>query len=146
PYLHDGSAPTLRDVITTKNPDDLPGFVSILTPTEIDQLVAFILQTDGDPPPRRLPFEPPDPGSSTTSSTPGGGTSTGGASSTTGTLDGSNTTSAPSVNDGDADDDGCSCRLARPTPSPARNAFVLLLTGLVAGGTWRRRLRRGSSS
>lgn len=146
PYLHDGSAPTLRDVITTKNPDDLHGFVSILTPTEIDQLVAYMLQIDGDPPPRRLPFEPPDPGSSTTSSTTGGGTSTGGASSTTGTLDGSNTTSAPSVNDGDADDDGCSCRLARPTPSPARNAFVLLLTGLVAGGTWRRRLRRGSSS
>src|SRR5690606_7174503 len=30
PYLHDGSAPTLRDVLTSKNPDDLHGFVSIL--------------------------------------------------------------------------------------------------------------------
>jgi DNA-binding beta-propeller fold protein YncE/mono/diheme cytochrome c family protein len=59
PYLHDGSAPTLRDVLTTTNPDDLHGYVSALSPQQIDQLVAYLLQIDGDPPVRRLPFDPP---------------------------------------------------------------------------------------
>ena len=31
PYLHDGSAPTLRDVLTTRNPSDLHGYVSSLS-------------------------------------------------------------------------------------------------------------------
>jgi DNA-binding beta-propeller fold protein YncE/cytochrome c peroxidase len=58
PYLHDGSAPTLRDVLTTANPRDSHGFTSELTSAEIDQLVAFLQQLDNDLPPRRLPFEP----------------------------------------------------------------------------------------
>jgi DNA-binding beta-propeller fold protein YncE len=57
PYLHDGSAPTLRDVLTVNNPADLHGLVSSLTSAEIDQLVSYLLQLDGDIPPRRLPFE-----------------------------------------------------------------------------------------
>src|SRR5690606_17727513 len=32
PYLHDGSAPTLRDVLTTRNPDDRHGATSGLDP------------------------------------------------------------------------------------------------------------------
>jgi len=42
PYLHDGSAATLLDVLTTKNPDDLHGVTSGLTAQELDQLVAFL--------------------------------------------------------------------------------------------------------
>ena len=58
PYLHDGSAPTLRDVLTTRNPDDQHGEVSTLSSDEVDQLVAYLLQIDGHEAPERLPFEP----------------------------------------------------------------------------------------
>lgn len=58
PYLHDGSAPTIRDVLTTRNAGDLHGEVSTLSSTEVDQLVAFLGQIDGHDPPERLPFEP----------------------------------------------------------------------------------------
>jgi YVTN family beta-propeller protein len=57
PYLHDGSAPTLRDVLTTKNPSDLHGYVSSLSSHEIDQLVAYLQQIDSELPARQLPFE-----------------------------------------------------------------------------------------
>ncbi len=46
PYLHDGSAPTLRDVVTTANPDDLHGVTSALTDDEIDELVSFLEQIE----------------------------------------------------------------------------------------------------
>ena len=62
PYLHDGSAPTLHDVLTVSNPTDLHGTVSELTTAEIDQLVSYLLQLDGDIAPRRLPFETAEPG------------------------------------------------------------------------------------
>lgn len=47
PYLHDGSAPTLRDVLTTKNTTDAHGAVSTLSEGEIDELVAYLKQIDG---------------------------------------------------------------------------------------------------
>jgi DNA-binding beta-propeller fold protein YncE len=76
PYLHDGSAPTLRDVLTTKNADGLHGYVAALSPQEIDDLVAYLLQIDDGAPVRRLPFEPPlPPGGS--GGTPGSGGSAG---------------------------------------------------------------------
>jgi DNA-binding beta-propeller fold protein YncE len=59
PYLHDGSASTLRDVLTTKNHDDLHGYVSSLSSHEVDQLVAYLQQIDGDVPVRHLPFDQP---------------------------------------------------------------------------------------
>ena len=59
PYLHDGSAPTLRDVLTTRNPGELHGYVSALSSQQIDQLVAYLLQIDGDPAVHRFPFDPP---------------------------------------------------------------------------------------
>ena len=68
PYLHDGSAPTLRDVLTTKNPTDLHGYVSALSPQQIDQLVAYVLQIDGELPVRPLPFDPPPAGARTAAS------------------------------------------------------------------------------
>ncbi|HKO48725.1 MAG TPA: PKD domain-containing protein [Polyangiaceae bacterium] len=78
PYLHDGSAKTLRDVLVSKNPNDAHGYVSSLSPAQVDQLVAYVQQIDGDQPPRRLPFEAPLPASGGTGGT--GGQAAGGGS------------------------------------------------------------------
>ena len=43
PYLHDGSAATLRDVVTARNPKDEHGKTSHLTPQQIDDLVQYLL-------------------------------------------------------------------------------------------------------
>jgi YVTN family beta-propeller protein len=43
PYLHDGSAATLDDVLTSSNPGDQHGVTSHLTAQEMDDLVAFLL-------------------------------------------------------------------------------------------------------
>jgi len=43
PYLHDGSAATIRDVLTTRNPEGLHGDVSGLGEIEIDDLCKYIL-------------------------------------------------------------------------------------------------------
>lgn len=43
PYLHDGSAATLHDVLTTENLADEHGVSSHLTDQEIDDLIAFLL-------------------------------------------------------------------------------------------------------
>jgi YVTN family beta-propeller protein len=42
PYLHDGSAPTLRDVLTTANPQDRHGKTSHLSQAQIDDLLAYL--------------------------------------------------------------------------------------------------------
>lgn len=42
PYLHDGSAATLRDVLTTRNASDRHGRTSALTPDEVVDLVEFL--------------------------------------------------------------------------------------------------------
>ncbi len=42
PYLHDGSAVSLRDVLTTRNPNDRHGHSSGLTPQEIDDLEEYL--------------------------------------------------------------------------------------------------------
>src|SRR4029077_15038657 len=51
PYLHDGSAATLLDVITTQNPNNLHGNTQSLNATQQQQLVAYLQQLDntGDP-------------------------------------------------------------------------------------------------
>jgi len=43
PYLHDGSAATVRDVLTTRNPLGKHGDVEHLTAKELDDLCAYIL-------------------------------------------------------------------------------------------------------
>lgn len=43
PYLHDGSAPTLLDVLTTRNPTDRHGRTLHLTEAELRDLVTFLL-------------------------------------------------------------------------------------------------------
>jgi YVTN family beta-propeller protein len=42
PYLHDGSAATLREVLTTANPNDRHGKTSHLSSSQIDDLVAYL--------------------------------------------------------------------------------------------------------
>jgi hypothetical protein len=48
PYLHDGSAATLLEVLTIKNPDDLHGVTSMLDAGELAELVAYLQCLDGD--------------------------------------------------------------------------------------------------
>lgn len=43
PYLHDGSAATIRDVLTTRNASAEHGEASHLTPSELDDLIAYVL-------------------------------------------------------------------------------------------------------
>jgi YVTN family beta-propeller protein len=43
PYLHDGRATTIRDVLTTFNRSDKHGVTSRLTPAQIDDLAAYVL-------------------------------------------------------------------------------------------------------
>jgi YVTN family beta-propeller protein len=43
PYLHDGSAATMRDVLTTRNPHDYHGLTSNLSNQEIDDLCQYVL-------------------------------------------------------------------------------------------------------
>lgn len=43
PYLHDGRAATVRDVVTTFNKGDQHGVTSDLTPAQLDDLAAFVL-------------------------------------------------------------------------------------------------------
>lgn len=43
PYLHDGSAATIHDVLTTRNPNDEHGRTSRLTSSELDDLIAYVL-------------------------------------------------------------------------------------------------------
>ncbi|MHC4433634.1 MAG: c-type cytochrome, partial [Planctomycetota bacterium] len=43
PYLHDGRAATLREVLTIFNPEDRHGVTSNLTEAEIEELVAYLM-------------------------------------------------------------------------------------------------------
>jgi YVTN family beta-propeller protein len=43
PYLHNGTARTIRDLLTTKNSDDQHGKTSQLGPQEIEDLAAYVL-------------------------------------------------------------------------------------------------------
>jgi cytochrome c peroxidase/PKD repeat protein len=47
PYLHDGRAETIEDVLTADNSADLHGVTSGLTASEVDDLVAYLLCLDG---------------------------------------------------------------------------------------------------
>ncbi|HWP05072.1 MAG TPA: c-type cytochrome [Polyangiaceae bacterium] len=159
PYLHDGSAVTLRDVLTTKNPTGLHGFVSSLSLPELDQLVAYLRQIDDAEPVRRLPFEPPAAaagagaqggvagagagaalGGAAGQSAPGSG----GAAGSGGTGAG-NTAGASAVPAATSDkttpraSEGCGCRIASSGKTPV-GALGTWLFGVAA--LWRR-VRRG---
>jgi hypothetical protein len=49
PYLHDGSAPTLRDVLVTANPLGMHGDTASLTAAEIDNLIEYLMQLESRP-------------------------------------------------------------------------------------------------
>jgi cytochrome c peroxidase len=55
PYLHDGSAATLRDVLTTQNKDNKHGSTSQLKNGEIDDLVEFLKSLPYETPPEVTP-------------------------------------------------------------------------------------------
>ncbi len=54
PYLHDGSAATVLDVLTAANPEDRHGKTSHLSAAELADLEAFLLQLDETPPDHRV--------------------------------------------------------------------------------------------
>jgi cytochrome c553 len=153
PYLHDGSAPTLRDVLTTKNPDDLHGYVSSLTSDEVDELVAYVEEIDNELPIRRLPFDPPAPEGGAGGTGGAGDTGGGGASGSGGDLSGGvgggaaggigGSTAPPEDPEGDSDSsEGCGCELAMGSSGSKRRgafgAFALLGLFVLA------RARRGA--
>lgn len=128
PYLHDGSAPTLLDVLVTRNPDDLHGVTSALSEQELGELVAYLLQIESPPPPEV-------DGS--------GGAGMGGDAGNEGSgSGGGDAAETPEPPDDDANagssEGGCSCRLSQG-PSPQGPSSLLLLAGL---GVVLRRLRR----
>jgi len=55
PFLHDGRAKTLRDVLTTQNGGDKHGSTSQLSASEIDDIVAFLKSLPYEPPPAETP-------------------------------------------------------------------------------------------
>lgn len=50
PYLHNGAAATIKDVLTTYNTNDGHGATSALSALELEQLEAYIKQIDGSEP------------------------------------------------------------------------------------------------
>jgi YVTN family beta-propeller protein len=60
PYLHHGKAKTLRDVLTTCNPQDKHGKTSQLNVGQIDDLVEFLKSLPYEFPPRVTPNTVPD--------------------------------------------------------------------------------------
>ena len=69
PYLHDGSAATLLDVLTTQNTSGQHGSTASLTSTELNQLVSYMLQIE-------TPDTAPTPNPTTPTPTPVGPTPT----------------------------------------------------------------------
>jgi hypothetical protein len=47
PYLHDGSAATLEEVLRDRNPDDEHGVTSSLSDADIGDLIQYLLSLDG---------------------------------------------------------------------------------------------------
>ena len=155
PYLHDGSAPTLRDVLTTRNPEGKHGDTSTLTEEQLDQLVAYLQQIDHGLPPTDL-VVPTDPGGSAgaggagaagaagetgdggeAGDGSGGADAAGGADGTgSGGGAGGTPTDAPPASSPDGSSaTGCSCDVAGSSRSPGPATMAgcgLLLLGAAA--------------
>lgn len=105
PYLHDGRAATLLDVLTTWNPDDAHGVTSPLGSDELDDLVAFMLALQGDADELPAPDGPADDTGTADGTASGDGldgstTGSSGGATSSGTDDGAAT----------GDGGGCACR------------------------------------
>ncbi len=133
PYLHDGSAPTLLDVLTTRNEDGLHGHTADLGSDELDQLVAYMLQLDQGLPPNDLGL------GGGASDPPMGGAGTGG--------EGGDDAPPVPADDEPAQDDleenpggGCSCDLAQaPSGFPSGVPLAFLAAGFALLRRGRRR-------
>lgn len=160
PYLHDGSAPTLRDVLTAKNPSGLHGSVSLLSAAELDALVSYLLQIDDEAPVRRLPFEPPlaaagaggqgaSAGAGMSAGAANGGavgsTAGGGAGGMSSGDAGSAPVPAPPVDTPPRHAPGCGCRLPASSGMPVGAALGIAGLGLTALGLRRSSERRRSA-
>jgi hypothetical protein len=84
PYYHDGRAATLAEVLTKYNVGDKMGVTSNLSPTEINQLVEYLLELDDVP--ENTATEDMSAGSGGTGAG-SGGTGTGGGTAAAGTMD-----------------------------------------------------------
>lgn len=155
PYLHLGSAATVRDVITTENRDlKSHGNVAKLTSQQIDQLVAYVMQIG---PTRATNMEVADAGAETpdasgdTSLSPAGSGGVGGDSGepksnssggTSGTSNGSNSGTS-NADSSSSSPSSCVCVLGSRRPRVATFPMGLLVGGaLVLGLTVRSRRRR----
>ena len=130
PYLHDGSAATLRDVLTTRNATGLHGYVEALAPEQVDQLVAYLQQIDDDVPTPTLPFEPARPGPVPGT---GGQASAGGAPATSGASGTAPVQPAPPSSA------GSSCAFRPSSTSRGERAAQLALLSLMGTALKRRR-------
>lgn len=135
PYLHDGSAPTLLDVLTTRNPDGLHGNTGALSEAELNQLVAYMQELDQGLPPNDL-------GVGGTGPIGMGGAGTGGGSggSETGGQPPMNEESPPPEDGGATEPSGCSCDLSGNRGQESPRAAVWLTMLILALVTRRRRL------
>jgi mono/diheme cytochrome c family protein len=123
PYLHDGSAPTLRDVLTRANPEDRHAFTSALSEQELTQLLSYVQQLDGTPDPD------PDAGGSGA----GGSAGVGGVGSSGAGMLGAGAGGQPPGKSG-----GCAISHASGS-SEHRAALLALCAGLAALFSRRRR-------
>jgi DNA-binding beta-propeller fold protein YncE len=156
PYLHDGSAATLRDVLTTRNAEGRHGNASGLTEQALDELVAYLLQVDLGLPPDELQLPTQAPTNPMTG--------TGGASVMPEPSTGAAPTMDPSMNGvpvtppmvgvltdlpasgavdgqpGGTDPSGCACTLSSPSPR-SENALGWCLVGGLGAALLCRRAR-----
>ncbi|HEY6079727.1 MAG TPA: hypothetical protein VIW29_13020, partial [Polyangiaceae bacterium] len=123
PYLHDGSAPTLRDVLTTANPEDRHAFTSALSEEELNQLVSYVQQLDGTVDP-----DADEPGSSAGGSSGAGGSS----------MLGAGAGGSPA-----ADSGACSLSPSGPGSPSSVSRWATWAAVLAGAALWRAR-RRGS--
>lgn len=138
PYLHDGSAATLRDVLTTRNIENRHGETSELTEQQLDELVSYLEQLDHGLPPVVLTL-PVDVGNM-----PGMGGSNG----TGGEADPGDPgdPETPSTPPRSASASGCSCNLSKQVNAPRTNGALWALAISLAITWARRRTRRISST
>ena len=113
PYLHDGSAPTLRAVLVDRNTGDRHGRTSHLSDAEVDDLVAYLLSLDG---PGGASVPPPDAGVDADA----------GNSRDAGTPP-ADAGAGPPPAEADA---GCACRAASPDDHGASSVALLFLLTL----------------
>jgi DNA-binding beta-propeller fold protein YncE len=129
PYLHDGSAATLRDVLISRNPEGKHGDTASLSEAQIDQLVAYLEQIDHGLPPTELTLVPPDG--------QGGAGGAGGA---------PNEEPNPPLDSGKEGDAGCSCDFARLSGGSQRGRVVWWLCAIVIIAQVRRRRKSAWSA